>query len=1181
MLSLKVNQSTLNLQALIDSGCSFPVIIAERVLPKNTPINYSTAKTYTTANGNKDKTLGTTKVTIIYEGKEIVCATAHIMRTSPETLILGFPVIQKLNLKIGSNHMEAELNNKPFKINYVKKELLLASSCPISLEPLQSIYLTVDRNLKKNSLITDIESGEHLKHSYQDNTVRIVNNNTKPRTIFPETPVATINENETNQEGDLKTASHIDPAVPKKAADKYQQLIQSYSTILSKLPGKYAGETKMSVDLTTTTTFKSRIIPIPYAAQDHYKKWINSMTELGVIEKSQSPYTSTLLVVKKKDKGEFRYVLNCSSINAITKIDYWPIPKLFDIMRQMAQHKKYIVCDVSKYFDSLPLEDSCKKYFSFICPLTQQIYSFTTVVQGSRNASFHSQMILRNEVLNGIMGCVSFIDDIIIFGETHEELFQILKLVFQRFKTYNLHLQPQKLKIGLTSVNIFGFTVSEGKIKGEESRLTAISNLPYPKNKRDLFKYMGSLGYYRLVTPDYAKVSTELNKMLSMNIKFELNQTIKNAFNELKESVRNSIAISLPHEDGTMILNTDASEDSFGATLASRDNNNSADIRIIGLEGGSFLPPQRLYNIAVKELLALSRGITKFRHFLLGTEFIIKIDNSSLYHILKSPQNFIIDKTGPVSRVLLQLQEYSFEPILVKTDDVSHVLADMISRGKYLRIEKVTAKDLIQPNEVETVAKIQYFPIILSKQQLWQIIKKSYETETTHAQVQEKYKNFRGFVNLRTHCELGGSIIIPPQLEEKLLEITHLCSAKRHLWFLKSKDLWMKNLAQKIAKISLACEKCQKFIIAPIHEKFVTDKINGDYPFQVISGDFSIIKDFSKGILIFQCANTKFTFAILTSLKSEQIATAIMTCMMRYGIAGATLKLDNQFNTVIIKQMAKLMQLNIEFSTPRNSRSNSLAELAVKNVQKYLRLIAPNFENEDEIAFAIELACFLINTEIREGVDLTPIEIVYPHASFTPFALDTIEYRIDSGLDTYVSYMIERLKGIYDIGRTGDQLRPRDHDHQPLNCDDLVRIRLENTERANKLSPMYSEYIYKVQSVNRISNTYTIIRIGTEEAGIRTKRFLYHRRRLKKIHMPNETLRKFWMEFPNSSDPLKVLEEANRKKIFQHQPTQPETNEEQTDTAVTNQTDHPRELRPRKVANYNNLKKFMQQPTKK
>ena len=77
---------------------------------------------------------------------------------------------------------------------------------------------------------------------------------------------------------------------------------------------------------------------------------------------------------------------------------------------------------------------------------------------------------------------------------------------------------------------------------------------------------------------------------------------------------------------------------------------------------------------------------------MLGNPFIVNIDNSSLFHILKSPDRIIIEKTGPVSRVLLELQEFTFEPVLVKTGDITHILADMISRGTYLKVQKVMRK---------------------------------------------------------------------------------------------------------------------------------------------------------------------------------------------------------------------------------------------------------------------------------------------------------------------------------------------------------------------------------------------------------------------------------------------------------------------------------------------------------
>ena len=116
----------------------------------------------------------------------------------------------------------------------------------------------------------------------------------------------------------------------------------------------------------------------------------------------------------------------------------------------------------------------------------------------------------------------------------------------------------------------------------------------------------------------------------------------------------------------------------------------------------------------------------------------------------------------------------------------------------------------------------------------------------------------------------------------------------------------------------MQCEKCQKFVLGLIHEKFKTDKISGDYPFALISVDYSIIHKFANGILVFTCSNSQYTFAKLSELKAEEIATKIITCLLRYEIAGSTMKLDNQFNTKVVKNMAELMQIHLEFSTSRN-----------------------------------------------------------------------------------------------------------------------------------------------------------------------------------------------------------------------------------------------------------------------
>jgi hypothetical protein len=97
------------------------------------------------------------------------------------------------------------------------------------------------------------------------------------------------------------------------------------------------------------------------------------------------------------------------------------------------------------------------------------------------------------------------------------------------------------------------------------------------------------------------------------------------------------------------------------------------------------------------------------------------------------------------------------------------------------------------------------------------MIKKAYEKEITHAQVVEKFGKYRGFLNKRTHCEIGTANVVFPEIKKEMLVRTHLCSAKRHLWFLKSKEIQIKSIHDKVTN-----NQCEKYVLCPINENSST-----------------------------------------------------------------------------------------------------------------------------------------------------------------------------------------------------------------------------------------------------------------------------------------------------------------------------------------------------------------------
>ena len=67
----------------------------------------------------------------------------------------------------------------------------------------------------------------------------------------------------------------------------------------------------------------------PIAAREAEDEILNAMLETGVIEPSNSSWTSPVCLVKKKD-GTFRFCIDYRRVNAVSKKDAYPIPDIQD-----------------------------------------------------------------------------------------------------------------------------------------------------------------------------------------------------------------------------------------------------------------------------------------------------------------------------------------------------------------------------------------------------------------------------------------------------------------------------------------------------------------------------------------------------------------------------------------------------------------------------------------------------------------------------------------------------------------------------------------------------------------------------------------------------------------------------------------------------------------------------------
>jgi len=81
---------------------------------------------------------------------------------------------------------------------------------------------------------------------------------------------------------------------------------------------------------------------------------------------------------------------------------------------------------------------------------------------------------------------IIYLDDILIFAETLQELTQLTHRVLQRIQDLDLFLRPAKCSFNQTSVEYLGLIISEGEICMDPVKLKAIQDWPLPRMVKDV-----------------------------------------------------------------------------------------------------------------------------------------------------------------------------------------------------------------------------------------------------------------------------------------------------------------------------------------------------------------------------------------------------------------------------------------------------------------------------------------------------------------------------------------------------------------------------------------------------------------------------------------------------------------------------------------------------------------------
>lgn len=345
------------------------------------------------------------------------------------------------------------------------------------------------------------------------------------------------------------------------SADQSQELeglLLHFRSVFQSLPGH---TTATEHRIVTRDVQPVRLAPyrILHALREDVRQELEEMLDHGIIEHSSSNWASPLVIVHKKDSS-LRLCVDYRRLNSHSKVDAYPMPRVDDLIDQVAGSPYITTLDLTKGYWQVPVAKEDREKTAFTTPFG--FYQFTRMPFGLQGAPATFQRMV-DKILNGLNDFAgAYIDDVIVFSRSWSEHLQHLETVLRKIQQAGLTIKRKKCQFGMAECGYLGHVIGSGKVCPEVAKIQAVKNFEQPTSKTRVRSFLGLTGYYRKFIPDYATLAaplTDLTRKTKPN-RVAWTPECAVAFDQLKNSLCASPVLKSPDWDRPFIVQTDASK---------------------------------------------------------------------------------------------------------------------------------------------------------------------------------------------------------------------------------------------------------------------------------------------------------------------------------------------------------------------------------------------------------------------------------------------------------------------------------------------------------------------------------------------------------------------------------------------------------------------------------------------
>ncbi|KAE8736351.1 cytochrome P450 78A7-like [Hibiscus syriacus] len=730
-----------------------------------------------------------------------------------------------------------------------------------------------------------------------------------------------------------------EPATTKKVPDVVRHVLAEFQDVMpaelpKKLPPKREVDHKIELVPNVEPPARAPYRMAPPELEE-MRRQLKDLLDAGYIRPSKSPYGAPVLFQKKHD-GSLRMCIDYRALNKLTVKNKYPIPLIADLFDQLGGARWFTKLDLRSGYYQVRIAEGDEPKTA--CVTRYGSYEYLVMPFGLTNAPA-TFCTLMNKVLQPFLDrfVVVYLDDIVIYSKTLEEHVEHLKQVFLVLRENELFVKEEKCSFAKTEVPFLGHIIGGGKIWLDRDKVRAIDEWQVPTKVTELRSFLGLANYYR------------------------------SAFDEIKLAMISEPVLVLPDHTKPFEVFTDASDVAIGGVLMQEGHP-------VAYESRKLNETERRYTVHEKEMTAVVHCLRTWRHYLLGSKFVVFTDNVANSYFLT--QKKLSPKQARWQEFLAEF-DLSLEHKPGKVNSVADALSrrcDMefmsLPTGQMReRIKEGLSHDPIAPSLIE--------------------LAKGGKTR--------KFWLDGGLLYARGHR------LYVPQFEGLRKELMREChdskwaghpGIHRTLALIAEHYYWphMGNDVEAYVKTCLVCQqdKIEQRRPAgllqplPIPEK----------PWESLSMDFIVglpVSDGFSSIMVVVDRFSKYGTFIPASkvCPAEEAARLFLKYVVKYWGVPKTIisDRDTRFTGRFWKELFKLMGSSLNFSTSVHPQMDGQTERVNALVETYLRHYVS--ATQRDWPKLLDVAQFSYNLQRSEATNQSPFEIVIGQQPLTPNAVVT------------------------------------------------------------------------------------------------------------------------------------------------------------------------------------------------